>query len=102
MPHRNMRKRISFKLERPDRNFTVCNVVKTFACNTIEIKILKKDASPKYGNVSATTSVERTRIVLIKTITKRKFPAEGSNSSMLSAIGVIVKAYFVNGLTTCI
>jgi uncharacterized membrane protein (UPF0127 family) len=57
----------------------------------------------KNGTVSATTKVERTNMVLksIETPLDLIFLDEdGMSSSRLSITGVIVKAYFVIGVTT--
>jgi len=65
--------------------------------------LIERDSLPKNGTVSATTKVERTNMVLksIETPLDLIFLDEdGMSSSRLSITGVIVKAYFVIGVTT--
>ena len=61
-----------------------------------------KSILPKNGNVSATTKVERTKIVLIKIDTPYDliFSDGGISSSKPSTIGVRANAYLVIGTTT--
>ncbi|KAF2611739.1 hypothetical protein F2Q70_00009751 [Brassica cretica] len=65
------------------------------------LKVLENNL-PKNGNASATTKVERTKIVLrnIDTPLDLIFSEEGISSSKLSTIGVRVKAYLVIGVMT--
>lgn len=57
---------------------------------------------PKNGNVSATTKVERTKIVLRNIVTPLDliFSEDGKSSSTLSTIGVRDNAYLVIGVMT--
>lgn len=67
------------------------------------MKVSEIESLPKNGTVSATTKVERTKTVL-KSIEAPLvlifLDEEGISSSRLSTTGVMVKAYFVIGVTT--
>lgn len=65
--------------------------------------VKRKGCLPKNGMVKATTKVERTKELLIKTETvEDSLKSEGRSSSKLIATGEIVKGYLVNGMITCI
>lgn len=75
-------------------NFTKKNLK-----NSISIKVIKY--LPKKGTVRAKIKFENTKAVLIRTdIEWHLSLVERKSSSMLSATGINVMAYFVKGFTT--
>ena len=75
-----------------------------FLKNKLGCEVMRgREIVPKNGTVSATTKVERTKMVLISIETPLDLiflDEEGKSSSRLSKTGVSVKGYFVIGVIT--